>query len=79
MGNSSQPNIKDAESAFLDAQAEMELFIQSFLNEWYAPIAETSAFRAWSAMPEDARMFVRQTRPEVAKPLDNLLAQGATQ
>jgi hypothetical protein len=79
MGNSDIPNLKDAESAYLDAQAEMELFVQEFLKDWYAPVAETSAFRAWSAMPEDARQFVRQTRPEVAQPLDTLLSQGVTQ
>ena len=68
------PNIRDAESAYLSANAQVEAFIAKFMNDWYNPIAETTGARAWSGLPEPAKEYARAAHPEAAANMDGLFA-----
>jgi hypothetical protein len=71
-----QPTANTADDAFLDARARIEQWQQEFQGAWFAPRIETAAKMLWSKQPEPVKNYIRQSKPEAAAKMDELLKDG---
>ena len=69
---SKQPTIENADDALLDARARFEQWMAEFQGEWYRPQVETAAKMLWGSQPEHVKNYIRQSKPDAAKQMDQL-------
>lgn len=69
-----QPTSENADDCYLDAKARFDQWLQEFQVNWYKPQVQTAAKLMWATQPEPIKNYVRQSKPDAAKKMDELLA-----
>lgn len=70
-----QPTGENADDAFLDAKARFDVWLQEFQVNWYKPQVETAAKLMWATQPDPIKDYVRQSKPDAAKKMDELISE----
>jgi len=70
-----QPTIDNADDAYLEAKARFDDWMSQFQANWYKPQAQTAARMLWSRQPEQVKDMIRQSKPEAARKMDDLISE----
>ena len=68
-----QQNSENADDAWLDAKARIDQWTAEFQMKWYKPQLDTAAKLLWMKQPEQVRNYIRQSKPDAAQSMDDLV------
>jgi hypothetical protein len=69
-----QPTVENADDAYLEAKSRFDQWLQEFQVNWYKPQVQTAAKLMWMTQPEPIKSYVRQSSPDAAKKMDDLIS-----
>lgn len=61
----SQLNIKNAESAYLSANAAFKSWMEKFLQQWTQPVQDEMAIVMWNSIPQQQKDYLEKHYPEM--------------